>query len=244
MTSCLWSVFVLPTLACAEASRLPMDISLSCRTVRSTRQRLSGTTACGGGQTSLLSPFLRRLRAARVLSVPLTRSGGAPPPCPALRHKSAYPALFATLCQHFYLCLCMCAGRFSLLTSHAWVFILLSPPPLQKSSYELGLLQILLPPSAGASLLNQDASKNGTYFFQLSNGSGRVTHAGLLEFSSAEGFVALPRKVIRCLWGPNAREADCDGQRVRVAYRRLPKGAWGVWACVWLSVTLCRQTTA
>lgn len=120
MASCLRSVFV-RTLACAEASRLPMDISLSCRTVRSTRQRLNGTTACGGGQTSSLSPSLRRLRAARVLSVPQTRSGGPPPPCHALRHKSAWPALFATLCQHFYLCICMCAGRCSLLTSHAWV---------------------------------------------------------------------------------------------------------------------------
>ena len=59
--------------------------------------------------------------------------------------------------------------------------------------------QILLPPSAGASLMGQDAYKNGPMFFQLTNAAGNRTHAGLLEFSAAEGFVALPRKVGVCL---------------------------------------------
>ena len=43
--------------------------------------------------------------------------------------------------------------------------------------------------------MGQDAYKNGPMFFQLTNAAGNRTHAGLLEFSAAEGFVALPRKV-------------------------------------------------
>lgn len=43
--------------------------------------------------------------------------------------------------------------------------------------------------------MSQDAYKNGPMFFQLTNAAGNRTHAGLLEFSAAEGFVALPRKV-------------------------------------------------
>lgn len=84
--------------------------------------------------------------------------------------------------------------------------------------------QILLPPSAGRTLMDQDAPKNGPMFFRLATAGGSTTHAGVLEFSAAEGFVALPRKVIRSLWGPNATEASCDG-KVTVTYVRLPKGA-------------------
>jgi len=87
--------------------------------------------------------------------------------------------------------------------------------------------KLLLPPSAGDSLLRQDASKNGAYFFELTNGTGRRTHAGLLEFTAAEGFVALPKKVVRCLWGPDADEDACQGP-VNVTYRRLPKGTRAV----------------
>lgn len=39
-------------------------------------------------------------------------------------------------------------------------------------------LQILLPPSAGASLMSQNAYKNGTMFFKLSTPGGTSTHAG------------------------------------------------------------------
>lgn len=56
--------------------------------------------------------------------------------------------------------------------------------------------QILLPPSAGAALMIQDAYKNGPMYFRLTAPGGRYTHAGLLEFSAAEGFVALPLKVL------------------------------------------------
>jgi ubiquitin fusion degradation protein 1 len=85
--------------------------------------------------------------------------------------------------------------------------------------------KILLPPSVGSSLLHQDAYKNGAYFFELKHPSGRRTHAGLLEFTAAEGFIALPKKVGRCLFGPDAQVDDtdvCQGA-LEVAYRRLPK---------------------
>jgi ubiquitin fusion degradation protein 1 len=85
--------------------------------------------------------------------------------------------------------------------------------------------KVLLPPSAGSSLLNQDAFKNGAYFFELKHASGRRTHAGLLDFTAAEGFIALPRKVGRCLFGVDAAVSDadiCEGT-LEVAYRRLPK---------------------
>lgn len=47
--------------------------------------------------------------------------------------------------------------------------------------------------------MQQDAYKNGPMFFRLETAAGSFTHAGLLEFSAAEGFVALPLKVGCCL---------------------------------------------
>lgn len=74
----------------------------------------------------------------------------------------------------------------------------MQPPPHPPTHRQPRLVllqpQILLPPSAGASLMAQDAFKNGPMFFRLTNAAGNHTHAGLLEFSAAEGFVALPRK--------------------------------------------------
>jgi len=90
--------------------------------------------------------------------------------------------------------------------------------------------KVLLPPSAGTSLLDQEAYKNGAYFFEVKHPSGRKTHAGLLDFTAAEGFIALPRKVGRCLFGPDALVQDgdiCDGL-LEVAYRRLPKATKAV----------------
>lgn len=46
--------------------------------------------------------------------------------------------------------------------------------------------------------MQQDAYKNGPMFFRLETAAGSFTHAGLLEFSAAEGFVALPLKVGCC----------------------------------------------
>jgi hypothetical protein len=43
--------------------------------------------------------------------------------------------------------------------------------------------------------MDQNAYKNGPMFFKLTTAGGSSTHAGVLEFSAAEGFVALPRKV-------------------------------------------------
>jgi len=83
--------------------------------------------------------------------------------------------------------------------------------------------KILLPPSVGSLLMDQKAYKNGPYFFELENNMGRITHAGLLDFASAEGFVGLPTKVVRCLWGPDADEGDVSGP-IKVTYKRLCKG--------------------
>ena len=56
--------------------------------------------------------------------------------------------------------------------------------------------QILLPPLAGRSLMDQDAPKNGAMFFELSSLGGR-THAGVLEFTAPAGTVIIPRKACR-----------------------------------------------
>jgi hypothetical protein len=41
--------------------------------------------------------------------------------------------------------------------------------------------KLLLPASAGSSLLNQNASKNGTMLFEVAASNGGRTHAGVLE---------------------------------------------------------------
>lgn len=82
--------------------------------------------------------------------------------------------------------------------------------------------KVLLPASVGRSLLEQDASKNGAYFFEITSRLGRHTCGGLLEFSSAEGFIALPRKVGRCLVGPDGDVEELG--LVKVVYTRLAKG--------------------
>lgn len=81
--------------------------------------------------------------------------------------------------------------------------------------FRLPPTQILLPPSAGASLMDQNAYKNGPMFFRLTSPHGTVTHAGVLEFSAAEGFVALPRKV-----GPGGVGGRGGGE--------LQNGIWGL----------------
>ena len=82
----------------------------------------------------------------------------------------------------------------------------------------------LLPASVGRMLLSQDASKNGAYYFEVENDLGRRTCVGLLDFCSAEGFIALPKKAARCLWGPDADTEECISGAVSVVYRKLPKG--------------------
>lgn len=51
----------------------------------------------------------------------------------------------------------------------------------------------------------QGVSKNGAIMFEVTAISGRSTHAGLLEFSSEENVVGLPKKVVQSLWGPEVR---------------------------------------
>lgn len=110
-----------------------------------------------------------------------------------------------------------------------WRGVLLAVPAASEIAVSKGIRRaadkVLLPPSAGDALLRQEAMKNGPYFFELrSVTTGRHTHAALLEFSSAEGFVGLPEKVIRCLYGVDAGPDLCEGQ-LEVAYRVLPKGS-------------------
>lgn len=102
--------------------------------------------------------------------------------------------------------------------------------------------KVLLPSSAGRQLVDQDAHRKGGggYFFELESlETGRRTVSSVLDFSAAEGFVALPKKVARCLFGlgktdrdDESREAgseECDWEsmmagRVKVTYKRLRKG--------------------
>lgn len=83
--------------------------------------------------------------------------------------------------------------------------------------------KVLLPPSIGSSLLQQGASVNGSPFFHIQRPSGTSTHCGVLSYEAAEGTIALPPKVIRSLWGPDATEVSCSGT-VRVNYVRLDRG--------------------
>lgn len=85
--------------------------------------------------------------------------------------------------------------------------------------------KVSLPRSVGASLMDQDAPRNGAMMFELTTPGGSVTHAGLLEFTSPEGVVSLPRRVADCLWGPGA---PVNGP-VTVTYKRLEKGEFVRW---------------
>lgn len=84
-------------------------------------------------------------------------------------------------------------------------------------------LQVLLPPTVGSALLHQNAAVNGAPFFELRTASGACTHVGVLDYSAAEGTIALPLKVIRSLWGPYAEPDACAGL-LQVKYVRLEKG--------------------
>ncbi len=101
--------------------------------------------------------------------------------------------------------------------------------------------QVVLPPSAGASLMAQDAPRNGAMLFRLrSRATGAVTHAGLLDFTAPEGVALLPRKVRECLYGnggaippaPPAPPAAVGGAApapqpdLEVTYVRLEKGTF------------------
>lgn len=93
--------------------------------------------------------------------------------------------------------------------------------------------KIKLPPSCFTKLSDQGAFDKGPIYFQLSlvhnDGSSQIngdnhgrTHSGVLEFTSDEGFVALPPHV----WNNLFADANPDGAVVEVRYVRLPKGTY------------------
>lgn len=47
--------------------------------------------------------------------------------------------------------------------------------------------------------MRQDAPKNGAQLFELRSAAGAVTHAGVLDFTAAEGSIAVPAHVLRNL---------------------------------------------
>jgi hypothetical protein len=95
--------------------------------------------------------------------------------------------------------------------------------------------KISLPYSAKVSLEEQQASKNGQLFFELSTADGRRTHAAILDYSAAEGTVGAPPELLRCLGlshlaSPEAATAGFAALTapVAVAYRRLEKGTFAM----------------
>ncbi|KAG1666244.1 hypothetical protein FOA52_011546 [Chlamydomonas sp. UWO 241] len=83
--------------------------------------------------------------------------------------------------------------------------------------------KVCLPPSAGADLYAQDASRNGALQFEIMTPGGASTHTGLLEFTAPEGTVLMPSRVADCLWGRERGEAQGP---VTVTYKRLEKGTF------------------
>ena len=71
--------------------------------------------------------------------------------------------------------------------------------------------------------MSQDAPKNGAMLFELSTSAGRSLHAGVLDFSAAQGTIGVPEHLIRNLWGLTTGDGQCHGH-VIVTYRKLPKG--------------------
>jgi len=115
--------------------------------------------------------------------------------------------------------------------------------------------KLTLPPSARATLMAQDAPKNGPMFFELSvpetGATGRegvemdedrasttrrrATYSGLLDFTAIEGTVGLPAHTARNLFG----EAFSSVEEVQVAgpldvrYTKLPKGTYAKLQPLW-----------
>lgn len=85
--------------------------------------------------------------------------------------------------------------------------------------------KIRLPKSSGDALMSQDAPKNGAMLFELSTSAGRTLHAGVLDFSAAQGTVGVPEHLIRNLWGLTTGDGQCHGH-VIVTYKKLPKGTY------------------
>eukprot|EP00908_Phaeocystis_cordata_P002665 Transcript_12911.p1 GENE.Transcript_12911~~Transcript_12911.p1 ORF type:complete len:414 (+),score=166.50 Transcript_12911:99-1340(+) len=106
--------------------------------------------------------------------------------------------------------------------------------------------KISLPYSAKVALEEQQASKNGQLFFELSTADGRRTHAAILDYSAEEGTVGCPPELLRCLGlaqeqlpvdqasrhlvsaEPPVEAAPPVPQLVTVRYRRLEKGTFAM----------------
>lgn len=74
--------------------------------------------------------------------------------------------------------------------------------------------KLILPPSVGASLMSQDAPKNGAMLFEVTASNGGKTYAGVLEFTAPEGVALLPEKVANCLWGlPSSTSSSSTDDR-------------------------------
>ncbi|KAL3924493.1 MAG: hypothetical protein SGPRY_003898 [Prymnesium sp.] len=94
--------------------------------------------------------------------------------------------------------------------------------------------KLTLPPSANAALMEQQATRNGQLFFELSSGGGRRTHASILDFTAREGTVGLPHEVLRCLDLSHLSEDSSSlsqdvsptvgAEAIAVRYRYLKKG--------------------
>lgn len=85
------------------------------------------------------------------------------------------------------------------------------------------LVQVLLSASVGADLLQQNATVAGAPYFELRTASGATTHAGVLDYSAAEGTIGLPLQVVRSLWGPDATLEAASGL-LHIKFVRLDKG--------------------
>lgn len=81
-------------------------------------------------------------------------------------------------------------------------------------------MQVQLPASVGTELMAQDASKNGSIFFELRTASGATTHASVLDYTAPEGTVTLPEQTSHSLFGAHA---SAHGT-LQVTYTTLPKG--------------------
>ena len=105
-------------------------------------------------------------------------------------------------------------------------------PELSRAAEAKGIVRkadkITLPRSASLELEQQQASKNGQMFFELTTPDGRATHASILDFSAAEGTVGLPEEVCRILGLHDLVEGSAPEVRptLQVRYRALKRGAF------------------
>merc|ERR1719152_1074971 len=76
-------------------------------------------------------------------------------------------------------------------------------------------------------LEQQQASKNGQLFFELSNAqSGRTTHASILDFSATDGTVGCPPEVLANLGLDEAAMGAGLRPSIVVRYRALKRGTF------------------